>query len=175
MEYVLVALIILGVWHYLYENIVLPTVHTSFRNKLFALRDELRGCLIDNPQIDKAAFDVAQDGINTTINCVDLLDLSMQARFQHRMSIDASFRERVEARRKLIDNAQSPELKDIVKRANAMLRDIFVLNSGGWFIYVVPIAIAIVFSRKIKASTKAVFTLGEKDADRMLGLEPVTC
>jgi hypothetical protein len=49
------------------------------------------------------------------------------------------------------------------------------MNSGGWFIYVVPIAVAIVFSRTIMATTKAAFTLGEKDADRMLGLQPVTC
>jgi hypothetical protein len=175
MQYVLAALIVLGAWHYLYENIVLPTVHTSFRNKLFALRDELRGHLIDRPEIDKAAFEVAHDGINNAINCVDVIDLSMQMRVQHLMSTDADFRARVDARRKLVDETSSTEIKDIVKRANEMLRDVFVLNSGGWFVYVVPIVIAIVFSRKIMVTTKEVFTLAAKDAERMLGLQAATC
>jgi hypothetical protein len=167
MEYLIAALIILAVWHYMYENIMLPAVHTSLRNKFFSLRDELRALYIKSPNVDAQAFEIAHAGINTAICSVDVMDLSMQVRLWRRLESDSAFRERVAAREKIIQETNCAEIKDIVKRANEHLRDVFICNSSAWFIYIIPIALVIVFWRSMMEAARGLFSLTETDAGRI--------
>ncbi|GGA28780.1 hypothetical protein [Dyella nitratireducens] len=171
MEYLIASLVILSVWHYMYENIVLPAIHTSSRNKFFSLRDELRQLYIDDPAIDGQAFNVAHEGINTAIFSVDRIDLSMQFRLQRRFVTDSAFKNRVMAREKIIKETSSAEIRDIVRRANEYLRDAFVYNSSAWFIYIIPIALVVVFSQQIMKGARELFSLSETDAGRMFGIQ----
>lgn len=167
MEYLIVVLVVLAVWHYLYESIILPAIHTSLRNKFFALRDELRQVVIDDNSVDEAAFEIAHVGVNTAINSVDALDLAMYAKLTHRFNNDAAFRERVEARVRVIEDTKSHQIRSIVKRANENLRDVWFYNAGGWLIYIVPIAFAILLGKSIMKSSKELLSLTETDAARI--------
>jgi hypothetical protein len=170
MEYCIVILFFAAVWHFVYQAILLPTIHASLRNRLFALRDELRSYHFENSSKRFArSYSVAQDGINNAINSMEVLGLDLQLRMAHRHATDEAFRARVDERRRILRESESPEIKEIVARANDALRQIFVLNSGGWMVYVVPVAVGVVFFRKIKATTKDLFALGSVDADCLIG------
>lgn len=175
MEYAIVALFFAAVWHFVYENILLPTTHVTLRNKLFELRDELREIqLADVERKFAHEIDIAQNGINNAIDSVEALDLSLQGRVARRYSTDKLFRDRVKARNEAIRNSSSVELKDIVKRCNSIIRDVFFYNSGGWLVYVIPIACAAIFYNQISATAKELFSLNEHDASRFFG-KSVAC
>ncbi|RAP57345.1 hypothetical protein [Oleiagrimonas sp. MCCC 1A03011] len=169
MEYVVIALVFLGAWHYLYQRIVLPTVHCRWRNKLFALRDELRTFSFDNENYDRVAFEITQHGINNAINLVDVLDLEMQAKMHRRLTHDSDLRAQVSERSKAVENTQDQQIKDIMKRASEVVRDVSVLNAGGWFIYVVPIALMFVFSNSIMRMAAEIINIDKQNDDDMHG------
>ena len=52
-------LIILAVWHFVYEAILLPSIRWNLRNELFALRDRLRNVVIENQKHDKTVLSSA--------------------------------------------------------------------------------------------------------------------
>lgn len=170
MEYLIVALFFLAVWHFIYQAILLPSIHVKQRNRLFALRDRLRSYHFQESARKHAhAFAVAQDGINNAIDSVELLSVSLQARASHRYATDEAFKKRVRSRVDTIKHSGCAEIKDISHQANDVLRDILVYNAGGWFIYIVPIALICVFYERIEKTTKKLFALTPADANSILG------
>lgn len=177
MEYLIVALFFAAVWHFAYQAIWLPTIHMKQRNRLFALRDRLRSYHFDHAEAGhERAFTIAQDGINNCIHSVEVLGLHFQRRIGRRYGNDAAFRERVKERRQALRDANCKEIDDVVDEANEALREIFVFNSGGWFVYIVPVALGVIFYERTVRAAKDLFASGAGDAAMLLqGPRQVTC
>jgi hypothetical protein len=165
MEYAIVALFFFAVWHFVYENILRPTIHVSQRNEFFQLRDELRTLEMTRPKAEAAAFQIVQEGLNNAINSVERLDLSLHHRLYLRYTLNNGFRKRVDDRRAVIDQSECVELKAIAARADKVLMNVFVCNSGGWFAYLVPVALLSIFYSRLAASVRELFTMAKSDAD----------
>lgn len=169
MEYLIVVLFFAAVWHFVYQAIWLPTIHMKQRNRLFALRDRLRTYHFDHPDTGhERAFAIAQDGINNCIHSVEVLGLHFQIRIGRRYENDAVFRASVKERRQVLKDANCKEIDEVVDEANEALREIFVFNSGGWFVYVVPVAIGMIFYKRTARAAKDLFASGTGDAAMLL-------
>ena len=167
MEYAIVALFFFGLWHFVYENILRPTSHVSQRNQFFELRDELRALELAKPESEGTAFLVVQDGLNNAIDSVERLDLYLQHRVYLRYHSNSGFRKRVDERRAIIDQSDCLELKSIAARADKVLMNVFICNSGGWLVYFVPLAILTIFYRQLADSVRELLTMAKSDADAM--------
>jgi hypothetical protein len=166
MEYAIVALFFAAVWHFVYQAIVLPGIHVKQRNSLFELRDRLRSYHFErSDRAHEAAFQVAQDGINNAINSVEVLGLDMRIRIQRLRAESPKFRELIEKRNNVLKAANCAEIDAVVKEANAVMRDIFVFNSGGWTIYVIPVFLCMIFYQKIVATARDLFAFDSQGAD----------
>jgi hypothetical protein len=169
MEYLIVGLFFAAVWHFVYQAIWLPTIHMKQRNRLFALRDRLRAYHFDHPDTGhERAFSIAQDGINNCIHSVEVLGLHFQRRIGKRYEKDVAFRESVKERSRTLKDANCAEIDAVVKEANNVLREIFVFNSGGWFVYVVPVALGMIFYQRTTHAAKDLFASGAGDAAMLL-------
>lgn len=168
MEYVILILFLLAAFHFVYNGIVLPTLRFHLRNKLFAVRDEIRNLKIERrDKCDAAAFKLLHDGINNYLPRLHMLTLSFQVDFQRQYANDQSFRKRVDERRKVIENCSDHDFKQIAKEANEILEWTFVANMGGWFVYVVPIALLVGSVFKLSELATRVIATNSEDIGRM--------
>lgn len=166
MEYVIVLLFFAAIWHFVYQAILLPGIHSKQRNRLFALRDRLRTFHFEaSDRKHEVAFQVAQDGINNAIHSVEVLGLEMQLRIMRLHEQNPEFRELIEKRKNALRAANCAEIDEIVKEANAVMQDIFVFNSGGWMVYVVPVFLCMIFYEKIVATVRDLFAFDSQGAD----------
>lgn len=142
-----IAIIVIGALafaHFIYEGIVAPSLRMKLRNQMFELRDELRHLHATDDRCTREAFDIAHSGINQYINRLHIVTLSLMSRFKAAYR-DKAFREEVERRRKALDACKSSELQSIVSRANHNIEAAFAANSGMWFVYLAPLAMAVLF------------------------------
>lgn len=148
----------LVLWHWLWESVIAPDMRLWMRNKLFACRDMLRRMAIDDKTIlNDSAFKIAQDDANFLINNL------------HNLNIDLLFKVVVESekqpelhtgtmqKRQCIQDAP----KEIIRIFSAFERiclTSFIINSGGWFIYILPVVAALFMTGKIKRAANTVLS-----------------
>lgn len=157
MKFLLFALAIIALWHFLYEGIVAPSIRMHLRNRLFALRDELRAAKATaaiDPH-DEPAFWFVHDGINSFLNRLPALTVSNLARLKRARDSDPNLRASFEDHLDKVLNAKSPAITSIFNRTNDVIQTAMITNAGGWFIYVVPIAICALLMRTAKKVAKA--------------------
>ena len=134
---------VLCLWHFVWEGIVAPSLRMQIRDRIFALRDELRNRIIDgDPASADRAFDYLQEIMNTSIvylSAADPVSLYMAKRAFAR---DENFRLESEKRLQVIE--ANDVARDISKRLNRLYGDAFLVNSGGWFIYLIPLLLTLV-------------------------------
>jgi len=58
---------------------------------------------------------------------------------------DPSFGKRIARRSSLIESYRDPEFQALRQRYEYIFGKITMINSGGWFIYIVPVAVGVVF------------------------------
>ena len=76
MDIFLIALACLAAFHFLYQDVVLPSIQVSLKNKFFRLRDDLRMLkILGDPAADEDAYPIIQEGINNFINSLPSLHL----------------------------------------------------------------------------------------------------
>lgn len=165
-------LIIVSLFHFIYEAIVLPSIRQHYRNRLFALRDRLRSIYINQKDaIDYEIFNLIHDSLSNFINRIHTLTISTEAEFVRMYNTDENFRKIIDKRRTMVDGCEHKELKRIVEQANAILKRSFIANAGAWFIYIIPIVLMAHFFQKISRTAKEIFVLSGNELD---GLIPVT-
>lgn len=141
MSWLLTALVVLSVWHFAWEMILLPTVRMRYRDKLFALRDELRRLRFeDKADLSDDVFEALEDKLNYFTNNLHRLTLSSRAAMRAPLS---------EEEAKELDDESARIMKCGVARVPEMYEEmavsldrVLLFNAGGWFIYVIPVAYA---------------------------------
>jgi hypothetical protein len=140
MAILIIALFVFSMIHFVYEGILLPSIRLGLRDRLFDLRDELRAMKIKKPDdFRDDAFEIVHDGINNFLNRLPQLTISFERQFRKACDSDPKFRAEIDKRRATVDASQSVQLKEIVKRADAILQDAFIANAAAWFVYLIPI------------------------------------
>jgi hypothetical protein len=142
-SFLLIVLFTLALFHWAYEAAIAPSVRLGTRYRLFALRDELRNFVARNGvKLNDPAIQLLEESINSTIEYMPGINFGFILAFHQRCSSDESFRKRVEYRRQVIEAFEAPpEFHALRKRFEHIFRDVTILNGGGWFVYLVPIAL----------------------------------
>jgi hypothetical protein len=144
--FLIIVLFTLALFHWAYESAMAPSFRLGARYKLFALRDELRHFSAQKQiQLDEAAIQVLEGSINSSIEYMSGFDFALARAFRKRCSVDPSFRKRMARRSSLIESYRDPEFQALRQRYEYIFGKITMINSGGWFIYIVPVAVGVVF------------------------------
>lgn len=147
---ILIALFAIAILHFIYDGIVLPGVRQHYRNKLFALRDELRWEMIQGINAeDKDAFNLVHDAINAFANRLPLLTIAVQKAFEKDLEDNERLRKMIEKRREILAQCRNENIKRIAHEVNVVLEGVYIANSGGWFIYLIPIALVVTTLKKL--------------------------
>jgi len=131
----------LALFHFYYQSVVAPTLILFLRFRLFALRDELRGIMIEEAPDVPSALYVVENSINTAIRILHSVTISGLLYADSQIRNHVELQRRIEERNDLIANCQIPKVKEIERQASTLVAGAFLANSGGWFIYLLPIAL----------------------------------
>lgn len=165
----IIVTLFISILHFIYDGIILPSIRQNYRNELFALRDELRWIMIEGiDNTDIAAFNLVHDAINSFANRLPLLTMSVQKSFQIDMQNNVRLREIIKKRREIIHNCNNDDIKRIVNDVNLILEKTYISNAGGWFIYIIPIAITAVVFKKIAVISAQLTIAPPQEVHRIL-------
>ena len=137
-------LIVLAVWHFVYETILLPSIRWNLRNELFALRDRLRNVVIEKQKYDKTVFDLVHNVLNNYINRLHWVDLRFEFKFREILKNNPAIRKEVEQNLQKIEESKNQEIKAVFNQTKSILCRAFAANIGG-FLFYLPL-VFIVFS-----------------------------
>jgi len=140
----IIAILIISILHFIYDGIILPGIRQHNRNKLFALRDRLRWEMIQGIQPeDIEAFNLIHDAVNIFTNRLPMLTISVQKAFKEDLEHNEKLRDIIQKRRKILNSCSNENIKNIALEMNGVLENTYIANAGGWFIYLIPIAIIV--------------------------------
>lgn len=171
-------LLFLALFHYLYENVLLPSIRLKFRYRLFSLRDELRRLKFENIDlVDDRLYEYLQTSLNVTINILPRIDIGMFLKVRKIYEEDKEFRSKIERRGKLMDEltekCKVPKLVEIRENYLEIFRYVFLANVGSWSIYIVPIALLVICWNNMKTFIKNITTIREHEVDVILPSCPI--
>lgn len=166
----IIILLAIATFHFVYEGIVAPSVRMQLRNKLFCLRDELRQLKVDGQlaKADAEAFWYVHDGISSFLNRLPYLTIGLQ------ISVDKAYREnpalqaRIEQRCRLLNSCQNKVITDVFAKTTRVVEEAFIVNSGGWFVYIVPLGILIATLGSLKKLAFSLVLTPEPDTQKMM-------
>lgn len=161
------ALIIIGgvlaMLHFIYEGIVMPSIRLSIRHRFFALRDQLRDLKFEHgDDIGDYVFNMIDEGLSNNISNLHNINFYVIGKINNHIDADESLRSFIVGRMKLIEDCKVDEVKKITSKSRQYLLNAALVNSGAWFVYLLPIAIGLVIPAilifvlisKIKAATR---------------------
>lgn len=143
------SLLLLAVFHFTWSSIVMPTYRQVQRNKLFALRDQVR-LLHLKGGLKENEFELVHDLLNYHISHLSQLQLSSLWAFRREYERSESFRNQINKQYDSIRSVSNPELSKVVEDTADICKTVFLLNSGGWLIFIIPAIMAIVFTSSIR-------------------------
>lgn len=142
----LFSLIILSIWHLAYEGLFAPTLRLWMRYRLFELRDELRSLLLNRPEdLPAEVFERADRGISAQIKYAGSIHFSDLSRIQRAYESDVDLQRSIEESELLFKKCKLDELHRIRHESAKVTLSIAVVNSGAWFLYIIPIFGVILF------------------------------
>ena len=154
MEYVLFSIFILAFYHFIYESILLPSFRLNIRFRLFKLRDELRNLKIEDHDIDEFMYDHLEVSINDKIRLLHT--------FSKDLKNNKSLAKKVSELTKRLEECQSEKMQRIRYKIMKYTTLALAVNSGGWFIYMIPIILGILLWNSIKALIKSTVFIPQK-------------
>jgi len=155
MSTIILTICFLALIHFVFEGIIAPSMRMSLRNKLFELRDEIRELkeIGLNPQ-DEAVFWHIHDGINSFIN-----------KLPHKTN--PHLKNVIDARIHMMESCTNSQLKTIFTKTTTVVEEAFLINMGGWFFYVLPIAVALFAVGYLKRIASSIIVAPSVDTNRL--------
>lgn len=165
----LIILMAIAMMHFIYDGILLPSIRQHNRNKLFELRDRLRNDALNGlNKNDLEAFNMLHDGINNLVNKLPMLTVSVYVEIEMASKNDAKFNERIEKRRAVMENCSSDEIKAVRDEINEILIKSLIANTGGWMIYMIPIALVFGFWKRLINDCKKLLAIPNNEINRII-------
>lgn len=169
MKYIILLMLFVATFHFIYEGIVAPSLRMKLRNKLFALRDELRSIkILGLAKDDEQAFWLVHEGINSYINRLPNLTIYGRHKAMAAYREDAELRTRVEKRLEVLTRCKNKAITDVLDRVTLVVEEAFLINMGGTFIYIVPAAMVIATLGSLKRLAKSLVLTPESDTIRVV-------
>lgn len=159
-------------YHWVWESAIAPTYRAYLRNRLFKLRDEIRSCKCDVvSENDKRALVLLHESINIYLTRLHLINMSLRSKIEQEYENNPKLRERVRNRREILTRAENPKVLEIYAECNDILEKAYLMNAGGWFVYLVPVAILVAIFATIKNFMLSLLKFTEISKD-LLAISP---
>lgn len=169
MKTLLLLFLVASVWHFVYENIIAPSIRLHLRNRLFVLRDELRQARVDGIKTeDEKAFWFVHNGINNFLNRLPSITLERTMALSEECNKNESFKRELDEHINAVVNSNDFRIRNAFEKANSVIEASIITNMGGWFIYIIPVAIAISVMEKLSRLTAELIVTPAKDVERFL-------
>lgn len=162
------VLVGLATFHFIYEGIVAPSLRLCLRFRIFRLRDELRRLQTGpHPSIADDDFERHQQSLNNIINFLPYITLTNMHRAIKALKNDKRLLEKSKKRVALLENCPCREAVRIYQEGNRVFLGALLVSCGGWFLYLVPIFIALLIVDQVKIFIQDLATLPESDVKRI--------
>lgn len=169
MSTIIICLVLLAIFHFVYEGLIAPSVRHALRLKLLALRDELRKLKIESPgALENQHFMNLQDSINMLIAFFPHLDLAAFVSMGRAIQKDSGLRVRIDRRARSLDDCEDPRLKDIWRRSLGIAAQTIATNSGIALVISAPFALALMGLSEIRKRLRAFASISESDFRRFV-------
>jgi len=160
MSYAILIFVFFAMAHFIYESIVAPSLRARLRYELIVLKKEIeRLKSVRGVQEDKKAIQYLRDGVNNLVRTINSYEIVAVAQAITDLHKDKKLKAHLEERVKTLDGCQSEEIQAVWKRTVSLAENIFRINSGGWFFYVVPLALSVLCLKQAHRATKALLSL----------------
>lgn len=140
MATIIFFVILISGFHFVYDGIIAPNLRMSLRYKLFALRDILIDLKLEKKkQFNDEAFSYIHESINTAIRHLPNYNITNVFKSLSAYNNNPELREFVKKKRDVVEQCSLYELQEIdfLKFKYSFIA--FIINSGGWAIYLFPI------------------------------------
>lgn len=169
MATLIIATVFLALFHFLYDGIILPSIRQHLRNKLFALRDKLRMEYINGlDKQDIEAFNLTHEAINNFVNRLPMLTITVRAEIEVAIKNDHKLKEKVNKRRAILESCQSAKIKEINESINKILLEAFIANSGGWLVYLIPVAVLLTIWQKLATDCRELVVVPHREIGKIM-------
>lgn len=150
LSYLIIALFLFAIFHFIIDGIIAPSEHMISRQKLLEISAELKqskkGYSVNEREVANSLFRSANNLI-TNMPRYTILNLSA---FLQNLKENPELRKKAEEKNLLLDKHANEFLrvkrKDIVREADRVL----AWNSMAWMLYVIPVVLVVTFLTGIK-------------------------
>lgn len=148
--WLIIAVTVLAVVHFVYEAILLPSFRQDIRYRLFALRDQLRSLMADERDgLEPEAFRYMQESLNIKLAFLHRVDIRLIYYANRMFEKNDALASRVKKRESEIANYQHEEFQAIRKKALILFGVAFILNSLGFIVMCLPVFFVMFVCRHI--------------------------
>ncbi|MCD0495894.1 hypothetical protein LP085_03430 [Achromobacter sp. MY14] len=144
MEYVVIAMMVLAVYHYVLQSAIVPSLRSHLRYEAFALRDELRQLKMQHgKELSDPVFHSLQDSVNFLIS--DMWRITIFNLIAARRAFDShpEIKKQVQGKLNSLDSCKIKEVVDLRKRMTRLSIKAAAIDAAGWWIYIVPVIWAV--------------------------------
>lgn len=163
LSWAIFALILLSLWHLIWESILAPSFRLEERLELFCLRDEVRTSMIKDNTENEESLELLQETINNAIRVMPSFTVSDFCRFKKAFASDEELQKRIAPLIKMVFGASNQNIRRMANQISNSTRRALVINSGGWLIFVVPIALIIVMWSQVKRTCQNLLAASSSD------------
>lgn len=169
MSTLILIFILLVLWHFIYQAIILPSLRMKLRFKLFVLRDKIRALKIKHQKdFNEETFMFLEGRINAIVKNLPFIEFSTIYDANKFIKSDKKIEEKIRERMRNIERCELNDVKDVYNDSVNIFILTLLANSGSWGPIIIPIAILIITFQAGKNLIKEVLLLSDNDLDRVI-------
>lgn len=153
MSYLILTITFVAIAHFVYESMIAPILRLKYRHKLFILRDQLHAIKLEDKQ-NKKALQVLDRAVNSFLERMNNLTISRIAELERIYKDNEAVKKNVDDMEQLFKNCSNSEIVEIDKKLQTIATKIFIVNSGGWAIYIIPVVVVALIQEKVTQGLK---------------------
>lgn len=140
-------LLILGLWHWVYEGIIAPSLRHTLRYKFFDLRDQLRFMYFKGlNENEERAYHLLDGAVCRSIQAIPFINLGNYFRIKNTVNTE-QLREEIRESQAIVSNSDNDLIKDIDRKISRYTGEALVINHGGYLPYlIIPLVLVILYS-----------------------------
>jgi hypothetical protein len=149
----------LSFWHFAYEGMIAPSLRMQLRFDFFKLRDRLRNLKIEHTtDLNDNVYSCIDFSINQSLIHMQLVNLVNVFSIYYHYKHDEEMKHLTDKKITIIQNCSMHEIKEIDATIIKLNAKSFLINSGAWAIYILPIVLlffVLVISNLLGTSIKS--------------------
>lgn len=145
MAVIILILILLTIFHFVYESIIAPSLRIKIRYKLFELRDELRRLKFNEGQnISEDVFKQVDYSVNSSIKHLPFYNFKLLYDAKKEFDSNEKLKKQVEQKIGLIEECHIDSIREIFDKTNRYSSFAFLINTGAWLLYLFPFIVILI-------------------------------